>query len=134
MPAPEKTRIEPPTGSGARLAGGGHWPQRPLYLTAPPGDPRLFIVEKTGAIRIVKDGLLLPGPFLDLSSAVSNGGEQGLLGLAFYPDYATTRRFIVHYTDAAGNTVVSQFQTSDDPDRADPASEQIILAAGPAVQ
>src|SRR5688500_11769071 len=119
--------IEPSTGSGARLQEVVTGLSAPLYLTAPPGDPRLFIVEKTGAIRIVKDGLLLPEAFLDLSSVVSNGGEQGLLGLAFYPDYATTRHFIVHYTDAAGNTVVSRFQTSDDPDRADPASEQILL-------
>ena len=119
--------VEPPTGSGARLQEVVSGLSAPLYLTAPPGDPRLFIVEKTGAIRIVKDALLLPDAFLDLSSKVSNGGEQGLLGLAFYPDYATTRRFIVHYTDVAGNTVVSRFQTSDDPDRADPASEQVIL-------
>src|SRR5688572_18393395 len=119
--------IEPPTGSGARLQEVVTGLSAPLYLTAPPGDPRLFIVEKTGAIRIVKDGLLLPAAFLDLSSQISNGGEQGLLGLAFDPDYATTRRFIVHYTDAAGNTVVSRFQASDDPDHADPASEQIIL-------
>jgi glucose/arabinose dehydrogenase len=119
--------IAPATGSGARLQEVVTGLSAPLYLTAPPGDPRLFIVEKTGAIRIVKDGLLLPEAFLDLSSEVSNGGEQGLLGLAFYPDYATTRRFIVHYTDVAGNTVLSRFQTSDDPDRADPASGQIIL-------
>ena len=122
--------IEPPTGSGARLQEVVTGLSAPLYLTAPPGDPRLFIVEKTGAIRIVKDGLLLPTAFLDLSSLVSNGGEQGLLGLAFDPDYATTRRFIVHYTDAAGNTVVSRFQASDDPDHADPASEGIILTQG----
>ena len=67
----------------------------PLYLTAPVGDPRLFIVEKGGRIRIVKDGALLPTPFLDISGQVSGGNEQGLLGLAFHPQYATNGRFVV---------------------------------------
>lgn len=101
----------------------------PLYLTAPVGDPRLFIVEKGGAIRIVKDGAVLPAPFLDLTGRVSTGGEQGLLGLAFHPSYAANGRLIVHYTDRTGDTRVSQFQVSDDPDAADPASEILILAA-----
>ena len=100
----------------------------PLYLTAPPGDPRLFIVEKGGAIRIVQDGSLLPAPFLDLSGRVSTGGEQGLLGLAFDPQYATTGRFVVHYTDPAGDTRVSTFRVSPDPNVADPASELLVLA------
>jgi glucose/arabinose dehydrogenase len=103
----------------------------PLYLTAPPGDlARLFIVEKGGAIRIVKDGALLPTPFLDLSGRVSTGAEQGLFGLAFDPAYAANGRFVVHYTDVAGNTVVSLFRVgADDPDRADPSSEVVLLTA-----
>jgi len=102
----------------------------PVALTAPPGDPRLFIAEKGGAVRIVKEGVLLPTPFLDLAGRVSTGGEQGLLGLAFHPDYAATGRFIVHYTDPGGNTVVSSFRvTGTDPDQADPASESVILTA-----
>jgi glucose/arabinose dehydrogenase len=103
----------------------------PLYLTAPPGDPtRLFIAEKGGAIRVVKDGALLPIPFLDLTGRVSTGAEQGLLGLAFDPAYADNGRFVVHYTDAGGNTVVSLFWVSaEDADRADPASETIVLTA-----
>jgi glucose/arabinose dehydrogenase len=103
----------------------------PLYLTAPPGDPqRLFIVEKGGAIRVVRDGGLLPTPFLDIGAQLSTGGEQGLLGLAFDPDYATNGRFVVHYTDAAGDTKVSTFaRSAADPDLADPASEQPVLAA-----
>jgi hypothetical protein len=100
----------------------------PLYLTAPDGDTRLFIVEKGGTIRIVKDGSLLPSPFLDISGQVSTGGEQGLLGLAFHPLYATNGRFIVHYTDLAGDTRVSEFRVSPDPDVADAASEASILA------
>ena len=82
----------------------------PVYLTAPPGDSRLFILEKSGAIRIVKDGALLPTPFLDLGERVSGGSEQGLLGLAFDPDYATNGRFVVHYTDVSGNTMVASYR------------------------
>jgi hypothetical protein len=100
----------------------------PLYLTAPDGDTRLFIVEKGGTIRIVKDDSLLPSPFLDISAQVSTGSEQGLLGLAFHPQYAANGRFIVHYTDLAGDTRVSGFQVSPDPDVADTASQVSILA------
>lgn len=100
----------------------------PLYLTAPDGDSRLFIVEKGGTIRIVKEGSLLPAPFLDISAQVSTGGEQGLLGLAFHPQYAANGRFVVHYTDLAGDTRVSEFRVSPDPDVADAASEVSILA------
>jgi glucose/arabinose dehydrogenase len=102
----------------------------PVYLTAPPGDSaRLFILEKGGAIRIVKGDTLEPTPFLDLTGKVSTGSEQGLLGLAFDPAYATNGRFIVHYTDTNGNTTISMFQVAtDSPDRADPASERILLA------
>lgn len=121
--------VGPPAGTGARLQEVVTGLSVPLYLTAPAGDARLFIVEKTGGIRIVKDGALLPDPFLDLSAQVSSGSEQGLLGLAFDPEYATNGRFVVHYTDLAGNTALSRFQVSADPDRADPASEQLILTA-----
>lgn len=120
----------PPADTRARLQEVVSGLSFPLYLTAPAGDlARLFIVEKTGGIRIVKDGILLPDPFLDLSAQVSAGSEQGLLGLAFDPDYATSGIFVVHYTDLAGNTALSRFSVSADPDRADPASEQVVLTA-----
>jgi glucose/arabinose dehydrogenase len=119
-----------PGGNGVRLQEIVSGLSAPLYLTAPPGDAaRLFIVEKTGTIRIMKDGVLLADPFLDLTSRISNGGEQGLLGLAFDPDYATSGRFIVHFTDPAGSTTLSRFQASANPDVADPASELVILTA-----
>lgn len=123
------TPAGPPVGAGARLQQVAAGLSTPLYLTAPAADPRLFVVEKTGGIRIVKDGVLLEAPFLDVTAQVSAGGEQGLLGLAFDPEYAANGRFVVHYTDLAGNTVLSRFQVSADPDRADPASEQLILTA-----
>ncbi|HEY9013611.1 MAG TPA: PQQ-dependent sugar dehydrogenase, partial [Gemmatimonadales bacterium] len=117
-------------GQGARLEPVVTGLSAPLYLTAPAGDAsRLFLVEQTGAVRIVKDGALLPAPFLDLSGRISSGGEQGLLGLAFDPDYASTGRFVVHYTDPAGDTHLSAFRVSADPDVADAASEQILLTA-----
>jgi glucose/arabinose dehydrogenase len=119
-----------PTGEGVRLQEIASGLSFPLYLAAPAGDlSRLFIVEKTGGIRIVKDGTLLSDPFLDISGQVSGSMEQGLLGLAFPPDYASTGRFVVHYTDTAGNTRLSVFRVSANPDIADGSSEQVILTA-----
>ena len=72
----------------------------PTFLTSPPGDrSRLFVTEKGGTIHIIKNGVVLPTPFLDIHTLVSTGEEQGLLGLAFEPNYATTGRFIISYTD-----------------------------------
>src|SRR5918992_4887480 len=102
----------------------------PTYLTSPPNDTRLFVTEKAGAIRIIKDGTVLPTPFLDLTPQVaSQAGEQGLLGLVFASDYATSGRFFVHYTDDSGASQISSFRVSADPDRADPASESVVLTA-----
>ena len=99
----------------------------PLYLTSPPGDGRLFVVEKGGVIRVIKDGAVLDAPFLDITSIVrSTEGEAGLLGLAFFPDYATSGRFVVHYTDVSGASRISMFRASADPDRAD-ATESLVL-------
>jgi glucose/arabinose dehydrogenase len=96
--------------------------QFPLLVTAPPGDAtRLFVVEKRGTIRILKNGALLATPFLDLVSSVSTGSEQGLLGLAFHPDYATNGVFVVSYTNAAGDTRVVTMRVSANPDVANPA-------------
>ena len=99
----------------------------PVDLTAPPGDSRLFVAEKGGRIRIIKDGVLLGTPFLDIHGLVSGGGEQGLLGLAFHPQYATTGRFVVDYTDASGDTRIAVYHVSADPDVADPASGAVML-------
>ena len=118
-----------PGTSGVRLETVASGLDFPLFLTAPPGDnARLFVVEKTGRIRIVKNGSLLITPFLDLSAKVSNGSEQGLLGLAFHPDYATNGRFVVNYTNTSGDTRVAVYRVTANADVADPASEQVILA------
>ena len=117
-----------PTGNGVGLREVAVGLAFPLYLTSPPDDDRLFIVEKGGAIRLVKGGVLVATPFLVLAGRVSTGSEQGLLGLAFPPDYASSGRFVVHYTDLAGDTRVSFFRVSGDPDRADASSEAVLLA------
>ena len=117
----------PPTGLG--LADVGNF-NVPVLLASPVGDrARLFIVEKRGTIAIVKQGAVLPTPFLDLHGKVSTGGEQGLLGLAFHPGYASNGLFVVNYTDAAGDTRISMFRRSTaNADRADPASEQLVVS------
>jgi glucose/arabinose dehydrogenase len=101
----------------------------PVYLThAGDESGRLFIVEQPGTIRIMRDGALLPEPFLDLSERVDDGGnEQGLLGLAFHPKYSDNGLFFVNYTDNNGDTVVARFRVGADADRADPTSEFIVL-------
>ncbi len=105
----------------------------PVHIThAGDGSGRLFIVERAGRIRILSGGTLLAAPFLDISAVVRDAGsEQGLLSLAFPPDYASKGYFYVYYTDdrAAnrGNNVVSRFYLGADANTADPASEQILL-------
>jgi len=101
----------------------------PVHLSAPPLDThRLFIVEQEGRIRIVKDGVLLPTPFLDIEGAVLCCGERGLFSVAFHPGYAANRRFFVYYTDNDGRLVLARFQASaSNPDVADPASKRILL-------
>jgi glucose/arabinose dehydrogenase len=101
-------------------------------VTSPPGDPRLFVVQQRGAIRIIENGVLLD-PFLDLSED-ANGpvkccGENGLLGLAFHPRYATNGQFFVTYTARltgdpanAQRNVLARCTVSADPNRSDPAS------------
>ncbi len=102
---------------------------RPLGLAhAGDGSGRLFIVEQTGQIRVRKGKRLLSAPFLDLSDRVPCCREQGLLGLVFHPGYSENGFFYVSYTDPQGDSVISRFSVSEDPDRADPESEAVILA------
>jgi glucose/arabinose dehydrogenase len=100
----------------------------PVFVTYPPGDSaRLFIVEQVGRIKILESDTLHTTPFLDISSKVTYGGEQGLLGLAFHPDYGSNGYFYVDYTDTLGDTRISRFEVSSNPDSADPGSEFLIL-------
>jgi hypothetical protein len=100
----------------------------PLYLTAPPGDTlRAFVVEQTGAIRVVRRDTLLTTPFLDLSGIIGCCGERGLLSMAFHPSYATNGRFYVDYTDPSGTLTIARYHVSADPNVADPTSGEIVL-------
>ena len=101
--------------------------ESPVDFQTPLGDERSFIVEQPGRIRILEEGGLVGAPFLDVTDRVGFGGERGLLGLAFPPDFASSRRFFVHYSDLAGRTTISRFGLTSDPDVADPTSEEIYL-------
>src|SRR5262245_4536911 len=88
----------------------------PVAFVQDPGDAAAqFVVQQGGRIRVVRDGTVLPGDFLNLASTIVSGGEQGLLGLAFPPDGASSGRVFVNFTDRAGNTVVARFRRSSDP-------------------
>jgi glucose/arabinose dehydrogenase len=109
---------------------------KPVFITHA-GDSRLFVVEQSGKIRIVKNGQVLPTPFLDLGedgeSLIECCGEQGLLGLAFEPNYSQTGRFYVYYTqidpdDTDGDAqIIARYNVSSNPDIADPNSDEILL-------
>ena len=101
--------------------------QRPVDLQ-PDGSGRLFVLEKAGRIRIIENDQLLETPFLDITDRVgSSSNEQGLLGLAFHPQYAENGHFFVNYTDVNGDTVIARFQVTNDPNAADPNSEVRLL-------
>jgi glucose/arabinose dehydrogenase len=101
----------------------------PLAVThAGDGSGRLFVVQQGGQVRIVRDGQLVETPFLDIADRISAGGERGLLGLAFHPDFPADPRLFVNYTDEQGDTRISSFTVDPaTPDRADPASERRLL-------
>ena len=112
------------------------WPQiklrgnleMPVQITnAADGTGRIFVVEQRGRIRVISDGALLPGPFLDISEHVSCCLEQGLLGVAFPPDFTNKRHFYVNYTNTEGNTVIARYRLTPDPNIADPNSAETIL-------
>ncbi|HUF47601.1 MAG TPA: PQQ-dependent sugar dehydrogenase [Vicinamibacterales bacterium] len=97
---------------------------QPVAFVQDPSDPSVqVIVQQDGRIRAVRDGVVQSTDFLDLRSVVRNSGEQGLLGLAFAPDYAASGRVYVNFSDLSGDTVVARFlRSAADPLRADPAS------------
>jgi glucose/arabinose dehydrogenase len=106
--------------------------ERPVYLTQPRGDSaRLFVVEKPGRIRILRDGSLVAAPFLTVPGVSERGGEMGLLGLAFHPQYSDNGRFYVYYSTLAGNSHLSRIAeyrvSAADPDLADAASARVLL-------
>jgi glucose/arabinose dehydrogenase len=103
----------------------------PTYLTHA-GDDRLFVVEKTGRIFVVQNWELVETPFLDIRELVgSEGSEQGLLSIAFHPQYAENGRFFINYTNPDGHTVVARYQVqADNPNAADTGTELILMTIG----
>lgn len=100
---------------------------RPVDLQAD-GSGRLFVIEKLGHIHIIENGQLIETPFLNIEDRVNdNSNEMGLLGLAFHPNYAQNGYFFVNYTGSGGDTFLSRFQVSGDPNIANPSSEVNLL-------
>jgi glucose/arabinose dehydrogenase len=114
------------TARGVRLKRLGDF-SAPVFLTSPPGDlRRQFVVEQAGRVMVVRDGRTLDAPFLDIRGHVTSGGEQGLLSLAFAPDYAASGRFYVYYTGSAGDQRIVEY-TRRDADHADQGSARLVL-------
>ncbi|EYS84919.1 glucose dehydrogenase [Cupriavidus sp. SK-4] len=100
----------------------------PIFLTAPLGDSRLFVVERAGRIRIVRNGATVATPFLDIAALTTTDGERGLLSMAFDPNYGTNGRFYVYYTDANGAITIARYSVSAaNPDIAN-ASGTVLLS------
>jgi glucose/arabinose dehydrogenase len=117
--------VSPRLARNVRLAAFVSGLAEPIGMGVAPGDParRIFVIEKGGRVRIVKGGRVLPRPYLDLSGQISSGMEQGLLGIAFSPEFATDRHFYVNYTDRRGDTrIVRYTQSAGDADRAESGS------------
>lgn len=101
--------------------------EQPLYLTAPAGDARLFIVERPGRVRIVANGTLLAQPFADIAAKTTTSGERGLLSMAFDPQYRQNGRFYLYYTDTNGDIAIDRMTVSGDANTADAASAVRLL-------
>lgn len=101
---------------------------QPVQVThAGDGSNRLFVVEQPGRIKVIQGGPVLPTSFLDITSLVYYGGERGLLGLAFHPDYVSNGYFYVNYTDLSGDTVIARYTVSADPNQADAGSAFTLM-------
>ena len=104
---------------------------QPMFLTAPRGDPRLFIVEQAGRIRVRRGGQIATTPFLDISSRVSTGGERGLLSMAFDPAFASNGFFYVYFTNLAGDITVERFSAPAGADVANATATPVIAIPHP---
>jgi glucose/arabinose dehydrogenase len=103
-----------------------------VEIVHPPNDSRLFVVEQGGIIKIVTtNGTTNSASFLNLSSAISTGGERGLLGLAFHPNYATNGWFFVNYTNTNGSTVIARYTVSSDANIANTSGTILMTVAQP---
>ncbi|HJU68302.1 MAG TPA: PQQ-dependent sugar dehydrogenase [Gemmatimonadaceae bacterium] len=103
-----------------------------VHLASPPGDPRIFVVDQAGRIYVIKNGVPLTTPFLNISNLVAYGGEQGLLSVAFDPQFATNGRFYVYHNDLNGDITVARYTATGDV--ADPASRMTVITIPHPVQ
>ena len=128
LPSPTSATVSKGSFKLTRVASGLH---SPVYVTsAGDGSARLFIVEQPGRILVMKNGRVLPAPFLDIRSLVVSGGERGLLGLAFHPDFGVNGVFVVDYTRSSGHvgdTVIARYKAVPGSDVADPTSAQVLM-------
>jgi glucose/arabinose dehydrogenase len=100
----------------------------PVFITAAPGDTaRLFVVEQAGRIVVLHHDTIQTRPFFDIRGKIAAGGEQGLLSVAFDPQYATNGRFFVYFTDAAGDIRIVRYNVSSDRDSADAATADTVI-------
>jgi glucose/arabinose dehydrogenase len=98
----------------------------PVLLTAPDNDARLFVVERLGRVRVIKDGAVLETPFLDISDRIGTVFERGLLGMAFHPDYANNGKLYVYYVDRSDNVVLERFSSNPTRDVASQSDGAVI--------
>jgi glucose/arabinose dehydrogenase len=136
-PSAQSGTVSVPTGAGTTQASiqvslvpAVRGVQQPVYLThAGDGSGRMFVVERSGAIRIVQDGQILPTPFLNVRSLITTGGsEQGLLGLAFHPNYAANGQLFIYYTATDKANTIARYTVSADPNVADPNSGVVLIS------
>ena len=99
----------------------------PTFIASPRGDSRRFVVQRSGTIVVLHGRRKLGQPFLDISDKVSTDGEEGLLSMAFAPDYERSGIFYVYYTDTQGFIQIDQYRRSSDADRADPSSRRSVI-------
>jgi glucose/arabinose dehydrogenase len=109
-----ETEPAPPASRSLALVEVASGLDAPVHAAAAPGEPgRLYVVERAGRIRVLEGGRVLPRPFLDISADVTSGGEQGLLSIAFHPDYAENGLFYVDFTDLGGDTRVVELRAEE---------------------
>jgi hypothetical protein len=127
--------LSPAGASAVELQQVGPSFDQPIFVTSPPGDPRLFVVERPGYIQVLHDGTVTQ--FLDIHTRTTNDGERGLLSMAFDPNYASNGLLYVFYTGdgpnaggAPGDIHIDEFHVSSNPNVADPASRRTVWTFG----
>jgi hypothetical protein len=126
------TSSVPSVGASIQLVRVASGLSSPLFVThAHDGTNRLFILERGGIMKVLQPGASTPTVFLDIQTKVLSGGERGLLGLAFHPQYPVNPRFYLDYTRAGdGATVIAEYQVSSDPNAANPTEKVLLVIEG----